>query len=68
MKNKHLLILFFVAMIVVVIGALFKIMHFEYAGITGNTMLSIGLLSEAIFILLLIFKIIKDNKSDFLNK
>ena len=68
MKNKHLLILFFVAMILVVIGALFKIMHFEYAGITGNTMLSIGLLSEAIFILLLIFKIIKDNKSDFLNK
>ena len=68
MKNKHLLILFFVAMILVVIGALFKIMHFEYAGITGNAMLSIGLLSEAIFILLLIFKIIKDNKSDFLNK
>lgn len=68
MKNKHLLILFFVAMILVVIGALFKIMHFEYAGITGNTMLSIGLLSEVIFILLLIFKIIKDNKSGFLNK
>ena len=68
MKNKHLLILFFVAMIIVVIGALFKILHFEYAGITGNIIISIGLLSEVIFILLLIFKIIKDNKSDFLNK
>ena len=68
MKNKHLLILFFIAMILVVIGALFKIMHFEIAGITGNTMLSVGLLSEAIVILLLIIKLTIDNKSDFLNK
>ena len=68
MKNKHLLILFFVAMILVVIGALFKISHWEYEGITGNTMLSIGLLSEAVVIVLLIVKITKDNKSDFLNK
>ena len=68
MKNKHLLILFFLTMILVVIGALFKIMHWAYAGITGNTLLSIGLVSEAIVILLLILKITKDNKSDFLNK
>ena len=68
MKNKHLLTLFFVSMILVVIGALFKIMHFEFAGITANTLLSVGLLSEAVVIFLLIFKIIKDNKSDFLNK
>lgn len=67
-KNKHLLILFFAAMILVVIGALFKIMHWEYAGITANTMLSIGLLSEAVVIVLLILKITKDNKSDFWNK
>ena len=68
MKNKHLLTLFFVSMILVVIGALFKIMHFEFAGITANTMLSVGLLSEVVVIFLLIFKIMKDNKSDFLNK
>ena len=55
-------------MILVVIGALFKISHWEYEGITGNTMLSIGLLSEAVVIVLLIVKITKDNKSDFLNK
>ena len=66
-KNKHLLILFFIAMIIVFIGALFKIMHWAYAGITGNTLLSIGLVSEAIVIVLLILKITKDNKSDFLN-
>ncbi|WP_396140483.1 gliding motility protein GldL [Flavobacterium sp.] len=68
MKNKHLLILFFLTMILVVIGALFKIMHWTYAGITGNALLSIGLVSEAIVIVLLILKITKDNKSDFLNK
>ena len=68
-KNKHLLILFFLAMILVVIGALFKIMHWAYAGISGNTLLSIGLVSEAIVVVvLLILKITKDNKSDFLNK
>ena len=67
-KNKHLLILFFLAMILVVIGALFKIMHWTYAGITENAFLSIGLVSEAIVIVLLILKITKDNKSDFLNK
>ncbi|QBZ98712.1 GldL-related protein [Flavobacterium sangjuense] len=67
-KNKHLLILFFVAMILVVIGALFKITHWEFQGINGNTMLTIGLLSEAVVIVLLILKITKDNKSDFLNK
>jgi hypothetical protein len=54
-------------MILVVIGALFKIIHWTYAGITANTMLSFGLLSEAIVIVLLILKITKDNKSDFLN-
>jgi hypothetical protein len=52
-------------MILVVIGALFKIMHCAYAGIIGNTLISIGLVSEAIVIVLLILNIIKDNKSNF---
>jgi hypothetical protein len=43
-------------------------MHWKYAGINGNAFLSIGLISEAIVIVLLILKITKDNKSDFLNK
>jgi hypothetical protein len=55
-------------MIIVVIGALFKITHWAFAGIKGNTMLSIGLASEALIIVLLILKITKENKSDFLNK
>jgi hypothetical protein len=55
-------------MILVAIGALFKIMHWVYAGITGNAFLYIGLISEVIVILLIILKITKDNKSNFLNK
>lgn len=55
-------------MILVVIGALFKITHWAFAGINGNRLLSIGLLSEAVVIVLLILNITKDNKSDFLNK
>ena len=68
MKNKHLLILFFIAMILVIVGALFKITHMEFGVINGNFMLSVGLLSEAVVILLLILKMAKDKKSDFLNK
>lgn len=55
-------------MILVIIGALFKIMHFESAGITGNTVLCIGLLSKTVVVFLLLFKITKDKKLDFLNK
>ena len=45
-----------------------KIMQWAYAGITGNAFLSIGLISEAIVIVLIILKITKDSKSNFLNK
>ena len=55
-------------MILVIVGALFKITHLEYAGINGNALLSVGLLSEAVVISLLILKMAKDKKSDFLNK
>jgi hypothetical protein len=64
MKNKHLLILFFVAMILVIVGALFKIMHWTGASV----LLTVGMLGEVGVILLLILKLLKDNKSEFLNK
>ena len=55
-------------MILVIVGALFKITHMEFGVINGNFMLSVGLLSQAVVILLLILKMAKDKKSDFLNK
>ncbi|HQX04162.1 MAG TPA: gliding motility protein GldL, partial [Flavobacterium sp.] len=33
---------------VVIVGALFKIIHFEIGPLTGNVMLTIGLVTEAI--------------------
>ena len=55
-------------MILVVVGALFKITHWEFEGITGNTLLSIGLLAEVVVILMLIIKLASNKKDNFLNK
>jgi hypothetical protein len=59
MKNRYILVLFILAAIIVVVGALFKIMHWPGAAI----MLIAGLLAEALCGLLLILKLIKGNKN-----
>ena len=64
MKNKHLLILFLISSIVIIIGALFKIMHWSGASI----LLTIGLLSEVLVVVMLILKLFNDDKNNFLNK
>ena len=33
---------------IVIVGALFKIIHFEIGPLTGNVMLTIGLVTEAV--------------------
>jgi hypothetical protein len=63
MKNKPLLSLFFIALILVVSGAIFKDLHWS---LESNPP-SVGLFYEVVFILVLLFKITSDNKSDFLN-
>ena len=47
MKNKHLIAIFIIGSLIVVIGALFKIFHFELGVIDGNVLLTIGLLYQA---------------------
>lgn len=65
MKNRHILIIFIMAMIVVIIGAVFKVMHWPGAG----SMLVLGMLGQAFALLLLIIKVLRDrNKNHFLNK
>ena len=59
MKNKHILIVFIVAAIVVVIGALFKFMHWPGASV----MLIAGMLGQAFCGILLIAKLIKGNNN-----
>ena len=41
---------------VVIVGALFKIIHFEIGPLTGNVMLTIGLVTEAIIFALSAFE------------
>ena len=49
MKKQYAipLVLFFLGMAITIIGALFKITHLEFGVITGNLMLTIGLVVEA---------------------
>lgn len=46
---------------IVIIGALFKITHFEIGVLTGNVMLSIGLITEAIIFAISAFEPIEDD-------
>lgn len=52
------IIFFLIGMMITIIGALFKLMHWTGA----NALLTIGLLSEALSILILIIAIIKTKK------
>ena len=56
MTTKKLLLAFLIAMIVVITGALFKLMHWPGSEI----MLIIGMLSQAAVIILFIISILKD--------
>ena len=69
MKNKYILAILVSGMVVTVIGALFKITHYECGVINGNAILTVGLVTEAIAGLLFIIKLLSNNKPDeFLNK
>jgi hypothetical protein len=60
MKKQYLvpLVLFLLGMVITIIGALFKLMHWPGA----NFMLMIGMLSEAIAIITLIVVLLKKMK------
>ena len=60
MKKQYLvpLVLFLLGMVITIIGALFKLMHWPRA----NFMLMIGMLSEAIAIITLIVVLLKKMK------
>ncbi|NNK88751.1 MAG: gliding motility protein GldL [Flavobacteriaceae bacterium] len=46
---------------IVIIGALFKIIHFELGPLTGNVMLTIGLVTEAIIFAISAFESVDDD-------
>lgn len=60
MKKQYTipLVLFLLGMVITIIGALFKIMHWPGAGIT----LTVGMLTEAFAIITLIVILLKNTK------
>jgi hypothetical protein len=68
MKNKHIIILFILGSIITIIGALFKITHLAFGGITGSVLLTIGMLTEVTAGILFIVKLLLNKNNNFLNK
>ncbi|MES2747949.1 MAG: gliding motility protein GldL [Bacteroidota bacterium] len=67
MKNKYIIIAFIIGVIITILGALFKIIHFEFGPFTGNLVLTIGMTIKVIAAILFITKLLGTN-SEFLNK
>ena len=68
MKTKHTLIILAIGFILTIIGALFKIMHFEIGFITGNLLLTVGMFCEIFGGILFLYKLFTHPKfKDFLN-
>jgi hypothetical protein len=68
MKNKYILILFVLGLIITILGSLFKITHMEIGPVTGNLLISVGMLSEVSAGILFIIKLSRNQKDNFLNK
>ena len=64
MKIKYLLVVILIGFLCTIIGTLFKIQHWQFAG----EIFALGSIIKVIFIVLLIWKILSSDKSkDFLN-
>lgn len=57
MKNKNILLIFLVGMVITILGALFKITHWRGA----DALLCVGMVIEAVAGIVLIVKLIKGN-------
>ena len=68
MKNKHIIVLFILGMIITIFGSLLKILHFEIGPITGNFVIVLGTFLELSSGVFFIFKLLKNKKNDFLNQ
>ena len=70
MKNKHILVLFIVGLMIDVIGAIFKMYHLEIFGAcTANHLLIIGMAVKFIACVLFIIKLLRNKRvKAFLNE
>ncbi len=69
MKYKYIIIVFVLGLMLDIIGALFKIIHFEIGPFTGNVFLTIGAFIKLISIIMLLIKLFTNkDKQNFLNQ
>lgn len=68
MKNKYLIAFFIIGTLITILGALFKIVHFELGAITGNVLLTIGMLVQIISGIGFLTKTIFNKDNEFLNR
>jgi hypothetical protein len=68
MKNKQIIVLYIVGVIIDLFGTLFKITHWKIGPFTGNYLLTIGMLIKAIASIIFIIKLLSDKDNNFLNK
>ena len=68
MKNKYIIAAFICGMIITILGALLKILHYEFGPITGNVLLTIGMLSQVFSGIVFIAKLFLNKNNEFLNK
>ena len=69
MKNKYLLVYFIIGIIIVILGSLMKITHWQFGFVNGNFLLSTGMFVQVIAGILFIVKLLSnDQVNEFLNK
>ncbi len=65
MNNKAIIIILILAILLIIVGALFKIMHWgfgEGALVNGNTILATGLGLKVVALMLFMIRFLKGNK------
>jgi len=68
MKNKYIIAILIFGTILIVLGALLKITHFEFGIVTGNLTLTTGMILEAVALFVFVIKIVTNKNDSFLNK
>lgn len=68
MKNKHLIVFFLIANVMLIFGAFMKIIHYQTMFVSGNALLATGMLLEVSVITIFIIKTIISQNVNFLNK
>lgn len=60
MKNQYLISGFLLGALIIIVGALFKITHFEIGFLTGSFLLAVGLVAQVMVGILFLVKLLSN--------